>query len=246
MNIHVILFLVLFISIVNLFYPKTTSTWSEIEPPSKRPSVRNDCNLETSNLLFTTSGWLCQNKPYRKGDRCLACKSVHARENDLNQLIDVRTGLPVDYDTIDLFETYVDEQGERVSAYRCQCDSLDDKGNRMINVTPYECLPDYCMRELENLPSLGWNGQYCECGMFENLDPNDSTTPCVRHATRFDEKNAVFYGRVDCTNRSSFKMLPLLCPNDNVENVIFKKGVGSFESPLDFVRTHRESQPRVL
>ena len=238
MNVHIILFLILLASIVNLFYRGTKSAKRS---PTRKDNLNYsvDCNPATSVLTY---GHLCQNKPYRRGDRCLACKSERARDNALNELIDVRTGLPVaDDEEFDLFETC--SNGE--PAYRCRCGSLDDRGNRMIDILPYECFPDYCVSELENVPSLGWNGRFCECGPFPHADPEDPTSPCVRNATSgYKSNDGMFHGRVECVGRNSYKLLPLLCP-EGESSLSFEKKVWSSKNPLDFVRKHKESQPSI-
>lgn len=233
---------------VNLFYRPMTNLFpssSVIERPKRKftfqPQRPPDCSLAASNLLFSASGWLCQNKPYWKGDRRIACKNLRALNNSANELVDVLTGTPIAENT-DLFETYLDHQGERVPRYRCQCGSLDDRGNRMIDVTPYQCFPDYCMTELQNMPNLGWNGLLCDCGPFDHADPNDLTSPCVRHANRY--RNGLIYGRVECTGRNSIRLLPLLCPADR-KSLHFIKKVANTNNPIHFIQMHLDSQPSV-
>lgn len=248
MNIHIVLFLILFATIINLFY-RPTSNLSPSSSIMKRqtenfkfqPQRPTDCPLEASILLFSASGWLCQNKPHWKGDRRIACKNLHALNNSANELVDVLTGTPAE-DNTDLFETYLNHRGERLPRYRCHCGSLDDRGNRMIDVTPYQCLPDYCTRELQNVPSLGWNGLSCDCGPFEHADPNDLTSPCVRHANRY--RNGLIYGRVECTGRNSIRLLPLLCPTD-AKTLQFIKKVATTEKPIHFIQMHLDSHPSV-
>lgn len=246
MNIHIVLFLILLATIFNLFYRSAIIQSSSIikKPKEKftlQPERPSDCPLETSNLIFSASGWLCQNKPYWKGDRRLACKSLHALNNSANKLVDMLTGTPAE-DNVNLFETYLNERDERVPRYRCQCGSLDDRGNRMIGATPYQCLPDYCTRELQNVPSLGWNGLSCDCGPFDHADPNDLTSPCVRHTNRY--QGDLIYGRVECTDRNSIRLLPLLCPTD-AKSLKFIKKVATTDNPIHFIQTHLDSQPSI-
>lgn len=249
MNIHILLFLILLVTLVNLFYrstlPESPSSIVKKASPKGNPEAftfqpqrPSNCSLEASKLVFSASGWLCQNKPYWKGERRLACKSKHALNNADNELVDVLTGIPAGNDA-DLFETYLNDRGERVPRYRCECSSLDDRGNRMIDVTPYQCLPDYCTRELQNVPSLGWNGHLCDCGPFDHADPNDLTSPCVRYANRY--RNGLIYGRVECSGRNSFQMLPLLCP-DGVKSLQFTKRIAPSKNPMYFIKMHVDSQ----
>lgn len=256
MNIHIFLFLILLATVANLFYrpalpPSAASSKMRsflskkhhlvdpafyIQPP--RPT---DCSLETSRLVFSASGWLCQNKPYWKGEYRIACKHLQALDNTANLLVDVFTDTPAE-DDADPFETYLNERGERVPKYKCHCGSLDDRGNRMISVTPYQCVPDYCTRELQNVPSLGWNGHRCECELFHHVDPNDPTSPCVRHTNRY--QNRLVYGRVECSNKNSLKLLPVLCPT-NTKVLYFTKRVATSKDPMTFIQLHLNDQPSI-
>ncbi|GBM82396.1 hypothetical protein AVEN_84824-1 [Araneus ventricosus] len=62
--------------------------------------------------------------------------------------------------------------------YRCKCDGKDDRGKPLLNVFPFICATDPCLKDIvKPLPSTGWNGSACDCGPFLHEKDQDLTSP---------------------------------------------------------------------
>lgn len=205
------------------------------------PEGSFNCNLKSSILLFTNSGWLCQNKPLWKNNHRTACKSSKAANNNLNRLEDVSLGTPSLPENIDnVYETLSDGTTFR---YQCKCDSLDLRGNKMVHIIPFKCSQDYCIKDLQNVaPSLGWNREkkICECGPYPHKDPNDLTSPCLKEmGSYYHEGEKTLYGKLECITRQTVNMNTYVyCPSDATKDTLsFTKKILASDDPFDFLKT---------
>lgn len=211
------------------------------------PQGGAQCNRRSSQAIYSLTGWLCRQKPEWRGDHLSACKSSRAADNDANVLVDrLANGQPAAAAAVaDIYETFRDPAtGKEALRYACECNSLGVQGNRMIGVIPFVCSQDYCVRDLTNVPFIGWKDGACECGPYIHRDPRDKASPCV--ITRNEVEGGVsFTGRVDCMTRESFVRKPVHCPEDKLY-LTFHKNVFSSSEPLDYVMAHKDKHAVVF
>lgn len=194
------------------------------------------CNRASSTPIFSTSGWMCKSKIWWRGNYMLACKSSKAKDNSLNVLVDAQTGQPIEKEVSDYYETLPD--GSR--KYKCRCGSRDENGNAMLEILPFVCSSDYCMRDIKNVSShFGWMDGRCHCGPFAHADVDDPTSPCLSMKTEVDEDN-ILVGRVNCMTKTSSEEYPIYCPKDNqgLPYITFRKLVGTFDHHSKYLSHH--------
>lgn len=179
------------------------------------------CNQQTSYHVFSSTGWKCipRNTALYDDERLVACYNDLAADHSRNFLWDYQTNQPA-RDILDPYQTLSDGKTLR---YRCHCESLDVRGNRMVESLPFVCSVDYCVKDfIRALPTMGFTGTGCQCEMYQHQDPNDDKSPCVMERTRYE--NNTLTGRVDCMNQWSWIRSSIFCPRGD--------GVVSFETPI--------------
>ncbi|KMQ83607.1 pif-2 [Lasius niger] len=198
------------------------------------PEGFESCHQLSSVLIYSTSGWFCssRNEAVYHSNQMIACKNPRAADNSENVLVDRLYNRPVKEIVKDFYEKLEDG----TMRYRCECNSLDFRGNKMVNVLPFMCSEDYCLEEFKNAPNTyGWNVDRCECGPNPHIDPSDPTSRCVKVANR--QVRSVLTGRVDCMTEESFVNLPILCPT-NRNALSFTKRISYSDDPLEYLDKH--------
>lgn len=198
------------------------------------PKGFENCNGNTSIRMFSLSGWSClhRNQTLFHSNKFKPCKNSEAENDNLNVLWDYlkneEAGLT--------FRDFYEKIGPDLR-YRCKCNSRSLNGTKMVSVLPFTCSVDYCLQFMKPetlIPGMGWNGSFCECGIYFNFDPNDKQSACVEEHSRF-EKN-MFYGKVAQMTEKSFIKEPFIRPSDG-EDLMFFVEVRPGYLPLEYIQS---------
>ncbi|GBM53922.1 hypothetical protein AVEN_64844-1 [Araneus ventricosus] len=202
------------------------------------PKGVGTCNQQTSDHIFSLSGWSCvpKNKTIYSNDKMMACQHPDFKDNESNVLWDYKKNTPVNHDEV---EDYYETMGKSgMLRYRCRCDGKDGLDKPLVNIVPFVCATDHCLKDIVNpLPSMGWDGSVCQCGPFFHENDKDETSPCLTEKTRIE--NGKMIVRVECMNDNSYIAQPFYCPN--------REGALSFTIPFtldndtgSFLKKHKD------
>ncbi|GBN65584.1 hypothetical protein AVEN_112023-1 [Araneus ventricosus] len=199
------------------------------------PKGLEACNQNTSIPIYSASGWFCasRNDSIWEGDHQIACQNGLARDHSKNFLFDYKLNKAVAGNVRDYYEKLPDG----AYRYRCKCESLDVRGNRMVNTLAFFCSLDYCLREMTNKPTLGWDGEKCNCGVYSHKNPSDPRSHCLYESTKIkDDKYLI--GIVECMTADALQRKPMYCTDKRYSFVEFSTPILLANTPTEFIAVH--------
>lgn len=202
------------------------------------PKGALECYSKSTIPIYSANNWVCVNKNSTvwKNNMMSACQNAFSENNQLNYLIDLKTGDKVGTDIKDFYEMY---NGKL--RYECFCGSKDKKGNKMITLdeVPFTCVSDYCLSNFKNANlNIGWDPiqKQCNCQQYAHENPNDLTSPCIDVKVGINSQHT-FIGAVKCTHKTSFQEEVLHCSPSMANNFFtFTKTIMFDKKPIEYLR----------